>query len=116
MTAGFVIGGTTAKTVLIRATGPALALFGVEGTMPDPQLALHTSVNNQDTVLASNTGWGGDPQIAAVSASVGAFPLTNPASADSVVLTTLAPGSYTAVASSVSGAAGVALIEVYEVP
>jgi len=33
-----------------------------------------------------------------------------------VVLPTLAPGSYTAVASSVCGTAGVVMIEVYEVP
>ena len=116
MTAGFVVGGSTSKTVLIRATGPALALLGVTGTIPDPQIALHTTINSLDTVLATNAGWGGDPQITAASNSVFAFPLTNPASADSVVLVTLAPGAYTAVASSVSGAAGTVLIEVYEVP
>ena len=116
MTAGFVIGGSVAKTVLIRATGPALAALGVPGTMPDPQLALHTTVNGQDVVLTSNAGWGGDPQIAAAGAAVGAFTLANPLSLDSVVLMTLAPGSYTAVASSATGVAGVALIEVYEVP
>jgi len=32
------------------------------------------------------------------------------------VLATLSPGSYSAVASSVSGTAGTCLIEVYEVP
>ena len=116
MTAGFVIGGTTSKTVLVRVSGPALAAFGVAGFMPDPQLALHTSVNGVDTILALNAGWGGDPQITAMSGAVSAFPFTNPASHDSVVLATLAPGSYTAVASSVSGTAGVVMIEVYEVP
>ena len=39
LTAGFQVGGVTSKTVLIRATGPALAALGVSGTMPDPQLA-----------------------------------------------------------------------------
>ncbi|MGD1030828.1 MAG: protease pro-enzyme activation domain-containing protein [Opitutaceae bacterium] len=116
LTAGFVIGGSTSRTVLVRATGPALAAFGVAGFMPDPQLALHASVNGVDTVLDSNAGWGGDPQITAVSNAVFAFPLTDPASHDAVVLATLAPGSYTAVASSVGGTAGVVMIEVYEVP
>jgi hypothetical protein len=116
LTAGFVVGGATAKTVLIRATGPALAALGVQGTIPDPQIALHTTVSGNDTVVVSNAGWGGDPQITAVSNSVYAFALTNPSSKDSVVLATLAPGTYTAVASSVSGAAGIVLIEVYEVP
>jgi len=116
MTAGFVVGGATAKTVLIRADGPALAAFGVSNVMPDPQLALHTTVNGQDEILATNSGWGGDPQLTTVGNSVGAFALTNPSSKDSVILTTLAPGTYTAVASSTSGAAGVALIEIYEIP
>ena len=116
MTAGFVVGGSTSKTVLIRATGPALGLLGVSDTVPDPQIALHTTVNSQDTVVATNSGWGGDPQITTVSNSVFAFPLTNPASSDSVVLATLPPGAYTAIASSVSGATGTVLIEVYEVP
>jgi hypothetical protein len=84
--------------------------------MPDPQIALHTTVNGADTVLASNAGWGGDPQITAVDNSVGAFGLSSATSKDSVVLMTLPPGAYTAVASSVSGAAGLALVEVYEVP
>ena len=116
LTAGFVIGGTTSKTLLIRATGPALAALGVTGTMPDPRLALHTTLNGIDTLLAMNAGWGGDPQLSAVGKSVFAFPLTNAASADSALLVTLAPGSYTALLSSVSGTAGVALIEIYEVP
>ena len=115
MTAGFVVGGTTAETVLIRVTGPALAALGVPGTVPDPQLTLHTTVGGSDTILASNAGWGGDPQISAIGNAVGAFPLGNAASKDSVLLVTLAPGEYTAVASSVSGVAGIALIEVYEV-
>ena len=116
LTAGFVVGGSTSKTVLIRATGPALAAFGVPGTWPDPQIALHTSVNGQDTVLMSNAGWGGDSQLTTVSTAVGAFAISNATSKDSVVLMTLSPGSYTAVASSVSGVAGSVLIEVYEVP
>jgi hypothetical protein len=113
LTEGFTIGGTTAKTVLIRASGPALAAFGVTGTMPDPQLAAYDSTQ---TLVASNAGWGGDPQIAAAANAVFAFQFANPTSADSAILITLAPGSYTVQGSSVSGAGGVVLLEVYEVP
>jgi hypothetical protein len=116
LTEGFVVGGNTSKTVLLRAIGPALASFGVAGTMPDPKVTLHTTVSGQDVVLATNAGWGGDPQIAAISTAVSAFALSDPASADSVLLVTLPPGSYSAVASSVSGTAGVVLVEAYEVP
>ena len=67
--AGFVIGGSTARTVLLRASGPALVPFGVTGTLPDPQLQLFSGA----TVLAGNTGWGGNAEISAAAASVGAL-------------------------------------------
>jgi hypothetical protein len=119
LTAGFVVGGTTAKTVLIRATGPALAIapFNLTGTMPDPQLTVHgTTSGGQDVILASNAGWGGNAQITAIDSTVFAFALTNPSSNDSAVVVTLPPGNYTAQVSSISGTAGTALVEVYEVP
>ena len=47
---------------------------------------------------------------------MGAFPLSNAASKDAVLLVTLPPGSYTAQVSGVGGSTGVALIEVYEIP
>jgi|GEM_PF-951743 len=118
LTAGFVIGGSTSKTVLVRASGPALAQapFSLTGTMPDPQLTIHATLAGQDTVLAANAGWGGDPQIATAAGSVYAFAYTSAASHDAAVLLTLPPGSYTAQVSSVSGVGGTVLAEVYEVP
>jgi len=59
LTAGFTISGSTARTVLIRANGPTLSAFGLSPLLADPVLALHTSVSGQDTILASNAGWGG---------------------------------------------------------
>ena len=109
--AGFVIGGATSETVLIRASGPALAAFGVAGTLSDPQLQLYSG----QTVLGENAGWGGNAQIANVAKSVGAFPWTA-GSDDSALLVTLPPGAYTAQVAGLSGDTGVALIEVYEVP
>ena len=110
--AGFNIGGTTAKTVLIRAIGPELGVFGVGGTLNDPKIQLFAGAN----VLRENDDWGGDAQAIALGNSVGAFPLSNAASKDAVLLVTLPPGSYTAQVSGVGGSTGVALIEVYEIP
>jgi len=110
--AGFAIGGTTSKTVLIRASGPALDQFGVAGTLPDPELQLYSG----STVLESNSGWGGNAQISAAAASVGAFAWSSGTSVDSAILVTLPPGPYTAQVSGASGDTGVALVEVYEVP
>jgi len=115
--AGFVIGGTTSKTVLIRGSGPALAAFGVQGTLSDPALQLFRSNSDgTSTLMASNTGWGGDSVLASTAASVGAFSWGTAATGDSAILITLAPGAYTAEVSGASGDTGIALAEVYEVP
>lgn len=113
MIAGFEISGSSAQTVLIRASGPALAALGVSGTAPNPNLLLYDSSGN---LVASNVNWGGDPEIAAVASSVGAFTWTDPNSTDSALLLTLSPGTYTAEVSPGYGYSGIALIEVYAVP
>lgn len=116
MTLGFTIGGSTAKTVLIRAIGPSLGLppFGIAGAMADPQLTLYDSTS---TIIAANDNWGGDPQLTAAGARAGAFAILGGAtSKDSALLITLPPGGYTATASGVGGIGGLAIVEVYEVP
>ncbi|MFZ1056665.1 MAG: hypothetical protein WAN79_13420, partial [Opitutaceae bacterium] len=110
--AGFVIGGSTSRTVLIRASGPALIPFGVTGALADPEVQLYSG----STLLASNDGWGGASDISNAAAAVNAFSWTDPTSHDSGILETLPPGAYTAQVSGASGDSGVALIEVYEVP
>jgi hypothetical protein len=110
--AGFVIGGSTSETVLIRASGPALVPFGVTGTLPDPKLQLYSG----STLLGQNSGWGGNAQITNAASQVGAFAWANPSSNDSAILATLPPGAYTVQVSGASNDSGVALIEVYEIP
>jgi len=115
LTAGFVIGGSTAKTVLIRAVGPTLAAapFNIGNAMADPQLALFNGASVQ---IGANDNWGGDAQLAAVGTGVGAFALSSATSKDAVLLVTLAPGNYTAQARGITGTGGMAIVEVYEVP
>jgi len=112
---GFVIGGSTSKTVLIRASGPALGPFGLTGTLPDPWLQLFAS-NAGNAPIAANSGWAGDPAVSAAAAAVGAFSWSDATSLDSALLITLPPGAYTAQVTGQSGDTGLALIEVYEVP
>lgn len=113
LTAGFVIGGTASKQVLIRAVGPTLALapFNVPGEMADPKLELFRG----QTVVDWNDNWGGGSTLSTAFNNVGAFAL-GATSRDAALLVTLEPGSYTAQVSGVSGSAGFALVEVYEVP
>lgn len=111
---GFVIGGTSPVTVMIRAVGPGLAAHGVSGTLENPVLTLFSG----STPLQSNDDWGmaaNAAQIAAAASKVGAFALPE-GSHDAVILGSLAPGVYTAHVSGVGGTTGVALAEIYEVP
>ena len=109
--AGFVVGGTTAKQVLVRAVGPTLGGFGLTGVLADPQIQLF---NGSNALVVANNNWGGAGDVIAASAQVGAFPLAAN-SLDAVVLASLAPGSYTAQVSGVGGTTGLALVELYDV-
>jgi hypothetical protein len=113
--AGLVIGGSESKTVLIRGIGPTLSEFGVSGVLADPQITVFSG----STQIASNANWNNGTgassaaQLVSTSAEVGAFPLAS-GSRDAALIVTLQPGPYTVQVTSVSGATGVALIEVYD--
>lgn len=111
---GLIIGGTTPKTVLIRAAGPGLAEFGVSGALANPTLRLVRS-SDQATV-AENDDWESAGNVAAIRATetrLAAFPFAA-GSRDAALLVTLPPGNYTAVVSGVNNTTGVALVEAYD--
>lgn len=111
--AGFVVGGTTPKQVLIRAIGPSLTQFGITGALADTQLQLYGG-QNTNALIASNKHWGGTVALYNAANTVGAFPLS-PTSFDSALLVTLTPGNYSAQVSGVGGTTGTALVELYDV-
>lgn len=104
---GFLVGGTDAKRILIRAIGPSLP--GVSGTLEDPTVQL---VNSNGTEIDVNNDWATDDKAAEIAAS-GIAP-TNPK--ESAMLNTLAAGAYTAIVRSNTGASGVASVEAYQLP
>lgn len=112
--AGFIITGSTPKKMLVRALGPTLTRFGVDGVLVNPSLKV---VSGSGETLASNDDWGVATNLAELTdatARSGATPL--PAdSKDSAVVVTLAPGNYTALVSGVGNTTGVALVEVWDV-
>ena len=112
---GFVLRGSTARTVLVRGIGPSLGtIFGLGGVMSDPKLELFN--NDTGSKITENDNWGGDAQLMEAAASVGAFALADTATKDAVLLVTLAPGAYSARVSGVGSSAGTAIVEVYELP
>lgn len=112
MTAGFIISGSTAQTVLIRAVGPTLKYFGVSQPLPQPKLDVYNADGN---VVASSDSGINVTDVTSAAGLVGAFQLQS-GGADAALVMTLAPGSYTAKISSGDGSQGSVLVEVYEVP
>jgi hypothetical protein len=111
---GFVITGTSPKTVLLRAVGQGLSQFGIATPLAQPHLTLYNA-----TGQAILTAQGYDPTpsgsaaIGQISASVGAFPLMPPTT-DTAVVTILQPGPYTVHVTSGDGTTGTTLAEVYD--
>jgi hypothetical protein len=106
MIGGFIIGGASNKTVIVRARGPSLTSAGITDALANPVLQLVLS----DGSVITNDDWGSAPNAAAVSAS-GYAPTD---AHESAIMATLPPGGYTAIISGVGGTTGVGLVEVYE--
>lgn len=128
--AGFVVTnpvGTPAnqtRQMLIRVVGPGLAAQGFNtNLLADPRLEVY---DGRGALLLQNDNWGTQTANAATNATAvtaiqqaatrtGAFVLPNTASADAVVLATLAPGNYTVQAKGPANTStGVVLVEVYD--
>ncbi|HEY3755377.1 MAG TPA: protease pro-enzyme activation domain-containing protein [Opitutaceae bacterium] len=108
--AGFSIGGTGSKNLLLRGPGPALANFDVTNPLPDPLLTLF---NAQQVALASNQGWANSQAVASANAASFAFAF-EPNSADSALVENLPVGTDTIQVTGASGDSGPALAEVYD--
>ena len=115
MIAGFVVGGTGTKRVLIRGLGPALAERGVGNAIGDPMLELYRL--GEADPIAENDNWQSASNAFEIPASeqlVGATPLAN-GSRDAALLLELSGGVYTAVVKNLAGGDGTALVEVFDV-
>ncbi len=112
LTLGFVVGGSDPKPVLLRAVGPTLATsYGVGGVLANPQLTIFDATS---TPMATNAGWGGDPQLASAFNALGAFPLPADSTDAAMVQSLTANTSYTIGITGVGGTTGVALAEIYD--
>lgn len=103
---GFIITGKTPKDVVLRGLGPSLTDLHVSGALSDPVLDLYDSSGK---LIAENDNWQSPaaPEVAAA----GLTP-TNPN--ESLIATSLPPGSYTAVLHGAGDASGVGLLELYD--
>ena len=111
LTPGFVISGTAAKRLLIRAVGPGLAAFGLTEFLRDPMLEIYPM--GQGGVSASNDNWAGAQELKDAFTQAGAFALADD-SKDAAIVVTLAPGGYSVVITGAASTTGTALVEIYD--
>jgi len=104
--AGFIVTGSEAKRVIIRAIGPSLRGAGISNALQDPTLELHGS---SGSLIASNDNWK-DAQQAEIQAS-GLAPADD---RESAIVRALSPGAYTTIVRGKNGTGGIALIEGYD--
>ncbi len=103
---GLIVQGNGGKKVIIRALGPSLAGL-ISGTLVDPTLEIY---NSSGQLIASNDNWNTSARVNEIVAST----LAPSNALESAVVTTLAPGNYTAMVRGVNGGTGVGLVEVYD--
>lgn len=105
---GFIVTGNDPKKIIIRGIGPSIK--GVAGILADPTLELHQG----NATLITNDNWktksDGTSQQAEVEATT--IPPTN--DLESAIVTTLNPGTYTAILAGKNSGTGVGLLEIYD--
>ena len=112
MIAGATVQGAGSLPVLVRAIGPGLEQFGVNGCLRTVNLDIYRGAS----LLAQTNATG--PGIAAASSFVGSFPLLERANAtavgDAALVGWVSAGTLTAHCSPTAGASGAALLEFYD--
>jgi hypothetical protein len=101
---GFIITGSQAKKVMVRAIGPSLPLAGL---LANPTLELHGGTG---ALISSNDNWMDAPNKQEIIDST--IPPTN--DLESAILMSLDPGLYTAIVRGVNDTTGIALVEAYD--
>jgi hypothetical protein len=100
---GFIITGTAPKKVIVRGIGPSLKGI-VPGVLQDPILELYQG----NTLLASNDNWR-EHEAEVIATTI---PPVN--DLESAIVTTLNPGTYTAILRGKDSGNGVGLVEAYD--
>lgn len=105
MIGGFIVQGSTPKTLILRALGPSLAEAGVVGALADPVLDVRDATG---ALIATNDSWNQADAQALV--AIGLAPSD---AHEAALVLTLPAGSYSAIVHGKGSGRGVALFELY---
>jgi cyclophilin family peptidyl-prolyl cis-trans isomerase len=106
--AGFIVNGTSAKRVMIRAIGPSLSQAGIANPLADPIVELR----DNSSTLATSDDWGDGPKRQEIKDT----DISPKSSSEAAIVATLpANGSiYSAIVRGVNGGNGVGIAEIYD--
>lgn len=104
MIGGFIVGGSEPTKVLVRAIGPSLASFGVQGALSATTLELHDA----NGAVISNEGWRNTQEADIIATTI---PPNN--DDEAAIVATLVPGNYTAIVRGKNNTTGIGLVEAY---
>ena len=107
---GFIVTGTQAKRVILRAIGPSL---GLVGQLPDPVLELH---NSSGALIAMNDDWRFRPDGSSQEAEIIATGIPPSNFLESALVATLPANNsaYTAIVHGYLNATGIGVVEAYD--
>ena len=114
---GFIIRGDGEQEVLVQAVGPELANFGITNALADPVLTVTNTTDpdpSNHVELMVNDDWE-DSQGQLVTELWGGNPNLAAGSASSAAVLTLGPGNYSGKVEGKNETTGVAAVEVYEI-
>lgn len=103
---GIIVQGNANKRVIVRALGPSLA-GAIAGSLSDPSMEMY---NSSGQLVASNDNWQTSAQISEIVATN----LAPNHPYESAIVTSLAPGSYTAIVRGTNNGTGIGMVEVYD--
>jgi arylsulfate sulfotransferase len=104
---GFIVTGTGAKKVALRALGPSLAGSGISNPLADPAFTVYDS---SGVAIAGNDDWQSDPAAAELISNK----LAPANSAEAATVVTLNPAAYTLVVNGKDAVSGIGLVEIYD--
>jgi uncharacterized repeat protein (TIGR03803 family) len=108
--AGFIITGTEAKKIVLRGIGPSLANVGIAEPLNDPTLELHQGA----ATLATNDNWKTRADGSSQQAEIEATGIPPASEFESALVTTVNPGTYTAILAGKNQGVGIGVVEVYD--
>ena len=108
MIAGFIIGGSQPKEVVLRAIGPSLLDSNVPGALLDPTIDVF---NSAGAFVTSNDNWEADPSAERVRT----LNLAPRRMAESALARVFPAGTYTVIVRGANSSTGIGLVEAYEI-